>query len=118
MNASQIKDGLVIAAVLGGAYLVYRTVGKAAEAVDAVYSGAVNKTADALYSVFGPDISGTNYYYTVNFAGGVKHSIPRYSADNHDGVNNAGQFTYNGKRFVIRDKKLPGGAIEHWAFSA
>lgn len=111
------KNMLWLGAVLGVGYVAYKFFNTAKEAVEKTYTAAVDKTADALYFAFGPKIIGTDYYYTVNFAGGVKHSIPKQSDDNADGVDSAGRFTYNGKKFVIRDKKNAAGVLEHWAFN-
>ena len=114
MNA---KDGLLLGAVLGVGYMVYKYFNKVTGAVGDAYQAAVDATSDALYYAFGPTIIGTDYYYIVNFAGGVKHAIPKASKDNPDGVDSSGRFKYNGKAFVIRDKTGPTGAIEHWAFN-
>jgi hypothetical protein len=111
------KNVVLLGAVLGVGYLAYKFFNTAKEAVEKGYQAAVDTTADALYFAFGPAIIGTDYYYTVNFAGGVKHAIPKASKDNPTGVDSSGRFTYNGKQFVIRDKKSATGAVEHWAFT-
>lgn len=89
-------------------YYIWKLVNKVPEAYDA----AVTKTTDALWALFGPSdkqVMGDTIYYIVNFSNG-KHAIPASTVDS------AGRFTFRGAKFVMRDKLLPGGAREHWAF--
>lgn len=111
------KDALVLGAVAGAGLIAWKWIGKVKAAAGAAYDAAVNTTADAMYAAFGPELTGTDYYYVVNFAGGAKHAIPRLSPANADGVDSQGRFTYNGTKYVIRDKKNAAGALEHWAFT-
>lgn len=111
-----IREWLNIAALGAVAYAVYKLANKGGEAYDA----AREKVADTLYKIFGPDEAaalGAMYYYVVHFAGGEKHAIPIKNPKDPGGVDEAGRFTFRGKQFVIRDKVLPNGKTEHWAFN-
>lgn len=119
MKLGNVKD-VVMLAVLGAAgYAVYKFVGGFKGATDKAgekVATFVADTKDALSEfVFGPKWSMT--YLIVNFSGGVKHAIPVKSQESPDGVDSKGFFTFRGKRFVIRDKTLADGTLQHWAFN-
>lgn len=103
-----VKDIAIVGALAVGGYYAYKLVTKVPEA----YNAAVQKTSDALWTLFGPSdkqVIGETTFYIVHFSNG-NHAIPASTVDS------AGRFTYRGAQFVMKDKILPTGAREHWAF--
>lgn len=117
MNAREALPWVLVAAVGAAAY---KWLNKVPDALDAVGSKAGTSAADfrdfVSEALFGPRHS--NYFFAVNFAGGVRHAIPIKSQENPGGVDSSGYFTFRGKRFRIRDKTNAQGIREHWAFNA
>lgn len=115
----KLKDWLLLGAVGAVGIAVYRVFGSVPEALakvgSAIGTGAADFKDFASELFFGPQYSMT--FLTVNFAGGVKHAIPLKSQEFPDGVDKQGFFTFRGKRFVVRDKRLANGTLEHWAFN-
>lgn len=115
----QTRDWLLLGAIGVAGVAAYRLFGSVPEALakvgSAIGTGAADFKDFASELFFGPQRS--MLFLTVNFAGGERHAIPVKSQEFPDGVDQKGYFTFRGKRFVVRDKAVAGGKVEHWAFN-
>lgn len=118
MKLGDVKD-IAILAVLGAAgFLAWKYLGGVPKALNDLGSKIGTGAADfkdfASELFFGPQRS--MVFLRVLFAGGEAHAIPTKSQEFPDGVDKNGYFTFRGKRFRVRDRTLPDGKVEHWAF--
>lgn len=77
------KDTLLILAALGvGGYLLYKVLGKGAQAASTAYNAARDWTADTFYRWLGPNEAfGPDLFYNVGFPDGTRHAIPSTAVD-------------------------------------
>ena len=119
MNPRTLINVALVGALGIGGYWAYKQFMAVPEALNKVGSAIGTGAADfkdfVSEAIFGPQWSMT--FLAVYFAGGERHAIPTKSQEFPDGVDGKGLFTFRGKRFVIRDKKLPDGKVQHWAFN-
>lgn len=112
MKFADVKDIAIVAVVVGGAFTVYKFLNKVPEGL----TKAGEAIGGAVFELFHPNPTGSDIDYIVNFAGGEKHAIPIKSNQEPLGVDSAGNFTFRGKRFVMRDR-IVSGVRQHWAFN-
>lgn len=101
MKLGDVKDAAILAAVLGGGYLAYKTFGKARDGLTTVGE----KIGSGLYEFFNPDPLRDQLFLAVRFPDGSARSV---SADL---VDQNGFFTFtDGKRYrILIDKRVTSG---------
>lgn len=85
MKLSDAKDLLIVAAILGAAYFLYKKVG----AAQTVLTDAGSKIGTTLYDIFHPNQTGEMLYYTATFPDGTRHAIASTQVDANGKFKNA-----------------------------
>lgn len=112
MKLGDVKNLAILAAVGGAGFAIYKWLNKVPDAL----AKTGEAVGGAVFELFHPNPTGSTHYYIVKFAGGEQHAIPEKSNQEPGGVDSSGLFTFRGKRFRMKIKKLSSGVIEYWAF--
>jgi hypothetical protein len=103
------KNTLLLGAAGLAALVAYKWLNKIPQA----FADATRATGEAvgsgLFDLFHPDQVGEMLFYNVHFSN-ANHAIASGAVDSQ------GRFTYQGVKYILRDKRNAAGIYEHWAF--